>query len=98
MGRNPEEIERSYSEVVVTAEDSAQAEKRAAVYAKRLGQRIDDYLDRNLVAEYDEVARYFKEYIDVGVTYFVVYFPGAYEIEPIETFAREIIPRIRETS
>lgn len=96
VGRNPEDIERSYNEVVVTAEDSGRAEKEAEVYARRLGQKISDYKDRNLVADYDEVATYFKQYIDVGVTYFVIYFPGAYEIEPIELFAREVIPRIAE--
>ncbi len=98
VGRNPEEIERSYSEVVVTAEDPAQAERKAAVYAKRLGQSLADYQDRNLVGSYDEVASYFKQYLDVGVTYFVVYLPGAYEIEPVERFAREVIPRIGEVT
>ncbi len=96
VGRNPEEIERSYNEVVVTAEDTSQATKKAEVYAKHLGQSLEDYLDRNLVGDFEEVARYFSQFIDIGVTYFVVYFPGAYEIEPLELFAQEVIPRIRE--
>ncbi len=96
VGRDPAEIERSHNEVVVTAETAEEARKRAEPHAKRLGQRLQDYTERNLVADYEEVSRYFAEYVDIGVTYFVVYFPGAYEIEPLELFAREVIPRIDE--
>ncbi len=96
VGRDPREIERSYNEVVVTGEDQEAAEARARPHARVLGRTLADYAERNLVADYDDVAHYFKTYVDVGVTYFVVYLPGAYDIEPVETFAREVVPRIHE--
>ncbi len=96
VGRNPAEIERSYNEVVVTAEDTSKAMEMARTYAKRLGQDMETYRERNLIGDPEEVARYLSSYLDVGVTYFVVYFPGAYEIEPLEVFAKEVIPRVRE--
>lgn len=96
VGRDPAEIERSYNEVVVTAETREEAEEKARPHARRQGRSLPDYTERNLVEDYDEVARYLKAYVDVGVTYFVVYLPGAYDIEPVETFAREVVPRVRE--
>lgn len=96
VGRDPTEIERSTNEVAVVAEEASEARARAEVYAKRVGRPLADYLARNLVTDFEDAARYFKAYVDVGVTYFVVYLPGATEIEPVEAFAREVIPRVRE--
>ncbi|MFQ5837244.1 MAG: LLM class F420-dependent oxidoreductase [Thermoplasmata archaeon] len=96
VGRNPDEIERSYNEVVVIAEDSSKAMGRAEEHAKRLGQDLETYRARNLIGDPEEVAQFLNRYLDVGVTYFVVYFPGAHEIDPLELFAREVIPRVRE--
>ncbi len=96
VGRDPTEIERSYNEVVIAEETRQRAMRKAEPHAKRLGQSMKNYAERNLVADFEEVAQYFADYLEVGATYFVVYFPGAYEIEPIELFAREVIPRIVE--
>lgn len=96
VGRDPGEIERSYNEVVVTGETQAEAKERARPHARRQGRPMAEYMDRNLVADYDEVARYLMEYVAVGVTYFVIYLPGAYEIEPVERFAQEVMPRVRD--
>lgn len=96
VGRDPSEIERSCNEVVVTGETLEEAGRHAEPHARRQGRSLHDYIDRNLVADYDAVAEYLGRLIQVGVTYFVIYLPGAYEIEPIELFATEVIPRVRD--
>jgi F420-dependent oxidoreductase-like protein len=96
VGRDPTEIERSYNEVVVIAEDHEAAVEKARRNARKLGQDPEAYMERNLVGDPEEVAEFLSRYVDIGVTYFVIYFPEAWEVEPLELFTREVIPRMAE--
>ncbi|MFQ5986419.1 MAG: LLM class F420-dependent oxidoreductase [Thermoplasmata archaeon] len=96
VGRDPGEIERSHNRSVVIAEENKAAQERAADFAKRLQQSPEEYAARTMIGDPEGIAALLGRFLDVGVTYFVVYFPDAWEIEPIELFSREVMPRIRE--
>ncbi|MEE9592194.1 MAG: LLM class F420-dependent oxidoreductase [Thermoplasmata archaeon] len=96
VGRDPGEIERSHNRSVVLAEEKKEAQEKAKGFAKRVQQSPEEYGARTMIGDPEGIAGLLGRFLDVGVTYFVVYFPDAWEIEPLERFSREVMPRIRE--
>lgn len=96
VGRDPAEIERSYNENVVVGATAEAAERKADRLRKRTGRTLQEYRDRNVIGDPEEVASWFRQYLEVGATYFVIYLPDATDIEPVERFGKEVIPRVQE--
>jgi F420-dependent oxidoreductase-like protein len=96
IGRDPAEVERSHNRSVVVAEEHAGAHGKAEGFAKRLRQSVEEYEARTLIGDPEGIAASLGRFLEVGVTYFVIYFPDAWEIQPLELFAQEVIPRIQE--
>ena len=96
VGRDPAEIERSHNRSVVVAEENKGAQEKSVAFAKRLQQSPEEYAARTMIGDPEGIAALLGRFLEVGVTYFVVYFPDAWEIEPLELFSQEVVPRIRE--
>ena len=51
--------------------------------------------NRTLIGTPDQVAAKLKEFVDIGVEYFIVSFWDVSEMEPIRTLAREVMPKLQ---
>ncbi|MFQ5907440.1 MAG: LLM class F420-dependent oxidoreductase [Thermoplasmata archaeon] len=96
VGRDPGEIERSHNRSVVLAEGKREAQAKGTGFARRLRQNPEEYAARTMIGDPEGIAALLGRFLDVGVTYFVVYFPDAWEITPLELFARDVMPRLRD--
>ena len=90
VGRDYEEIVKTWSaEAVAVAETEAEAQRIAAASPCN---------ENSIIGTPPQVAEQLQAFVDLGVSYFIVRpldFPST---EGIETFAREVMPRLSASS
>ena len=98
LRRHCEDVGRDYDEIIKSSEvpvfliepgadpERATAQARGAV-------PFEQYARQVVVGPPDEIRAYLQNLVDVGIDYFIVYMPRiAYDHEPMQRFAREVIP------
>ena len=93
IGRNFGEIEQTLSISVIIAETLKEAEAKAN-NIRREAKFDESFLDRCMIGDPENCAQQLKAYEKAGVSYFILYFPDAVEIEPLRLFAKAVAPTL----
>jgi F420-dependent oxidoreductase-like protein len=92
LGRNYDDIIKSTSINVFPVEKGADLEKATAKARGRVS--FDDFNKNGLIKTSDEIAAEIEQLLEAGADYIITYIPGvAYDHEPLQRFADEVIPR-----
>jgi len=96
VGRDYDDIQKSWSGVVIIAEDDQALKERLREFrAKRL---LTEQPDQNyLIGTVSECLEKLKQYVDVGVTYFILNFMDVWEPNPLQLFADNIISTLQRS-
>lgn len=99
VGRNPSEVRRAWQGVVLISESedrvkekirrNLQSPPRAEIY-----DSVEDFVRRRIVGTPEQCIEQIMRYIGAGVTDFILYFPDAAEVKPMQLFSEKVVPRI----
>lgn len=92
IGRDPAAIEKSVLVQLKFTRDRAEAERHLETYAKQRGLSLDDARGRFLVGPPEEIQKQVQDYVDVGVTHFILTLYAPYDEEGLRRFAETVIP------
>ena len=94
-------VGRDYDSVVKTVEfytmlgDKREIDRVVADHARRTGQPESFIREWHpLHGDADRVAEIINEYAEIGIDYFIVNLPNAFEVGVISRFAEEVFPRV----
>lgn len=91
VGRDPQEISKSWIGCIVIAKESGEL-KEKLLKALPKNQALEDFLKKNIVGTPVECVVKIQEYIDLGVTYFVVDVTSCINLrDDIQIFAKEVM-------
>jgi len=95
VGREYEQIQRSLRmDVVIEEKERIALEKAEGVRkVQRPDWNLERYLGQNIVGSPEECARRIGEYVDLGATYFQLYFPDMVKLKPIQLFSDSVLPK-----
>lgn len=94
IGRNSDDIQKSWSGVILITKD--ERELKARIHEFRACGLLSEEPDQNyLIGTAEDCLKRLKEYVDVGVTYFILNFMDVWESEPLQLFADNIISALR---
>ncbi len=97
VGRDPSTITRTVLRDVIIAETEEEAKKKA----ERVWPREAAFQERmrnSIVGDPESCLQQLEKWKKLGITYFVIYFPDAVDLESIELFARRVMPELSKTS
>ena len=99
IGRNPDEIQKSWAGSILVARNSYELNERLKKYfekrveglarAKEMGF-VDYNLKPSIFGTPEQVAEKIRDYVDVGVTHFMFNFPEENLFEDMELFAEKV--------
>ena len=91
VGRNYDEIIKSAEADIFLTREGEDPERATAQI--RGDQSFADYAANTIVGSPDRIGEHLRALAGAGIDYVIVYMPGlAYDREPMERFAREVIP------
>lgn len=96
VGRDPGEIELSYSTDVIIGETKSEVR---GVIRKLVGEGWgpapeDQFVEGRIAGTPEECAEKLNEFLKLGATHFILYFPKTAELRTHELFAKEVIPLV----
>jgi len=92
IGRDPEDIERSWFGPVLIDDDPERLEHRLKKRAERAGQ-AGAAIDRSMIAGTpDQVIERIREFVDLGVTHFIAMFGRVDDLRATRLFAQTVLP------
>jgi alkanesulfonate monooxygenase SsuD/methylene tetrahydromethanopterin reductase-like flavin-dependent oxidoreductase (luciferase family) len=92
IGRNYNEIEKSYWGLVSVRKNREEAVSRAKLMPT--SSTWDNFVKRNAVGRPEDVADFLNLYVDEGIDEFFVYIEDSLHVETMRLFADEVIPRL----
>jgi len=92
IGRNYNEIEKSYWGLVSVRKNREEAVSRAKLMPT--SSTWDNFVKRNAVGRPEDVADFLNLYVDEGIDEFFVYIEDSLNVETMRLFADEVIPRL----
>lgn len=92
IGRNYNEIEKSYWGLVSVRKNREEAVSRAKLMPT--SSTWDNFVKRNAVGRPEDVADFLNVYVDEGIDEFFVYIEDSLNVETMRLFADEVIPRL----
>jgi F420-dependent oxidoreductase-like protein len=94
LGRDYDEIIKSTQIYLLLLEDESDREREATATREALNLSVEEFNRRFWVGTSGEIAERLRLVIDSGIDYPIFYMPRlAYDLCPMQQFAREIIPR-----
>ncbi len=97
VGRDSSTITRTLLRDVIIAETDAEAKKKA----ERVWPLEAAFQERRLnsiVGDPESCLQQLEKWKKLGITYFINYFPDAVDLEPMELFARRVMPELSQAS
>ena len=95
VGRKIDEIEKTLIvDYAVIARNKAALKEKIRKF-KPKGVSKGQFIEGNFVGTSAEIISRIEEFIDVGVTYFMMRFPDMMENEPLQLFADKVMPAFR---
>ncbi len=95
VGRNPDEIEKTHIiDYAIIGESKGEVEKKIRRF-KPKDTPTKEFIERNLVGTPDQIISKIEEFVDVGVTYFMLRFPDMIELKPLRMFAEQVLPAFK---
>ena len=94
VGRDPGQLELTYSCPVIIGRDRDEVDRQVARYAGPGGD-LDRLRQEAAVGVPEEVAAYLRRFVEAGASYLILNIRGAAELWPLELFAEEVLPLLR---
>jgi alkanesulfonate monooxygenase SsuD/methylene tetrahydromethanopterin reductase-like flavin-dependent oxidoreductase (luciferase family) len=97
FGRRFEDIEKTLTADIVIGKDQQEVEEKLQKFKRQDALRADydAFSKRRITGTPDQCAETLKRFSDLGVTEFVLYFPDASDLGPLQLFASRVLPSIR---
>jgi len=94
--RRFEDIELSTHPTFAIARTHEAAEAIARRMAADLERNLDDERDHWLIGTPDEITEGLQRYVDVGISYWILAIGAPFDLDGLQLFASEVIPRFRK--
>lgn len=94
IGRNYEEIEKSYSTDVILGESEKEVQHLITELIRE-GWISEEELREKIVGTPERCIEQLERFAELGTTYFIFYFPHALQTRLYELFAKEVIPKFK---
>jgi len=95
LGRNIEEIQKSYHGAAITADSMTDIRKKVQRFSLGHPER-ERIMRQGIIGTPDECVKKLQEYIDIGITYFILYLPDITEPQTLDFFAKEVVTKFRK--
>lgn len=95
VGRNPDEIEKTYITDYAIIGGSKEEVKKKIKQFKPKDTSISEFTKRNLVGTPDQIISQIQEHVNVGFTSFMLRFPDMIELKPLRMFAEQVFPAFK---
>ncbi len=95
IGRDPDEIERSCwpaGQILIGENQKAVDEKISKL--KPTNMSVQEFKQSTLAATPEKCSKHLQPYLDLEVSYFMLYFAGLPSIEGLQLFAHEVMDRL----
>lgn len=98
IGRDFDSIRKSCLFDVLVGRSRTEWEQKIERFHKLHAPSVsrEEYLRRRIYGTPDECASKLKKYVQMGASYFMFYFPDSVELEPVTSFAEEVIPSLEK--
>jgi len=98
IGRKFDEIVKVHDGVVIMGKDESEIKKKLEKfeYFKLSKSTYKNLKKTQYLGTPEEIVGRVAQYVDLGVTEFIFYFPDAYKVSPIEEFAEKVLSELRE--
>ena len=93
-GRSPKAVEKSFFRDVFIGEDEVEVKRKAEIFKPKY-DTLTEFFHRQIFATPEECIAEIKKYQELGITHFIIYFPDAVELTPMEIFAKKVMPFIK---
>ncbi len=94
LGRDPQELRKSWHGEIIIAETQAEVEKKVA-RLKPSSMSLDEYRVARIIGTPDECFKQMQNYVMDGVSYFMFKFAEVEKLDPLRFFAERILTRLR---
>jgi alkanesulfonate monooxygenase SsuD/methylene tetrahydromethanopterin reductase-like flavin-dependent oxidoreductase (luciferase family) len=95
VGREPDDIQKSWSGIILIAEDERELNDRIHEF-KSNGVLVEDKVaGKHIMGTPEQCLEQVKQYVDAGVTYFILHFLDVWETKPLQLFADNVIRAFR---
>jgi alkanesulfonate monooxygenase SsuD/methylene tetrahydromethanopterin reductase-like flavin-dependent oxidoreductase (luciferase family) len=94
VGRDPKQIRKSLLGEIVMGETKTDVEGKVAKF-KPADMTMDDYRIGRIIGTPDEVVEQIQNYAKEGASYFMLRFPQIDTIEPLKSFAEQVMACLR---
>ena len=93
VGRDPKQIEKSFGAYTIVQSNMAELKRKLKKIKKlyRASRKTLEFMNRGIIATYDQCVDRLTQYIELGVTHFILLFP---EPDSLVNFARNVIPQL----
>jgi F420-dependent oxidoreductase-like protein len=96
IGRNCDEIEVSWLGTTFVTDSKEQKEAIVQGVSKAMNLSIEDATQRVLVGSVAEISERIRQFIESGVTHFILSLVAPYSQQTIRQFAEQVIPQFRK--
>lgn len=95
IGRDAAGIEMSVHPQMAVAHSHDQAEAQARAIAASHGRTLESYEGAWLLGTPEEIRAQVQQYIDAGITHWIIAMGPPFDVEALRLFAQEVIPAFR---
>lgn len=96
IGRKLTDIEVSWTGMTMITESKGQKERMLQLASKALGGTIEETAQRVLIGTAPEISQRLQQFIEVGVTHFILSLMPPFHQDTLGQFAAEVIPQFRQ--
>ncbi len=93
IGRDNAEITRTLLRDVFIAETESEAKRKAMSFWPE-GWESERLIKNSIIGDPASCLAQLERWKKLGINYFIIYFPNAVELEPIELFAKSVMPSL----
>ncbi|RLE80437.1 MAG: LLM class F420-dependent oxidoreductase [Thermoprotei archaeon] len=97
IGRNYDEIIKVHDGITIMGtEEEVKRKMKESAYIVLSGMKYESLKRSQYLGTPEEIVERVKEYMRLGTTEFIFYFPDAYKITPLEEFADNVLPQLKK--
>lgn len=95
VGRNPDEIEKTVFLYLALPESGPPLDKLLEAWASESGITLEEARGCVLTGTFEEMSQHLQEFVDVGITHFIMPMGAPYNFKALEGFVREVVSAFR---
>lgn len=95
VGRDPDEIEISWAGTTLVTESSSEKEALVRRLSEAFGRPPEEVEAGLLIGSASQISDRIRQFIEVGVTHFILIAPAPYNRDTLRQFAQKVMPQFR---